>query len=110
MNIAQSILHKYPNADPLKDFRVQDDGEGQYIAEWNLPDPQPTVDELVVAWDTREANRKANEYKELRRKEYPPVGDQLDAIWKMLTPPTGSEAEAMKAQIEAVKAKYPKPV
>lgn len=48
-------------------------------------------------------------YKELRRAEYPPLGDQLDAIWKLVQPPTGSEAEAMKARIMAVKAKYPKP-
>lgn len=35
---------------------------------------------------------------------YPPIGDQLDALWK------GGEAlEAMQAQIAAVKAKYPKP-
>lgn len=36
--------------------------------------------------------------------EYPPVGDQLDALWK------GGEAAAeMLAKVQAVKAKYPKP-
>lgn len=39
-----------------------------------------------------------------RRKEYPPVGDQLDAFWK-----GGAAAEAMLAKIQAVKDKYPKP-
>jgi CRISPR/Cas system-associated endonuclease Cas3-HD len=40
-----------------------------------------------------------------RRSEYPPIGDQLDALWQ-----GGQAAIDMKARIEAVKAKYPKPV
>jgi hypothetical protein len=42
-------------------------------------------------------------YAEKRRQEYPPIGDQLDALWK-----GGVQAEAMKATIQAIKAKYPK--
>ena len=42
-------------------------------------------------------------YAEKRRQEYPPIGDQLDALWK-----GGAEAEAMKAKVQAVKNKYPK--
>lgn len=43
-------------------------------------------------------------YRELRAAAYPPVVDQLDAIWK------GFEAEAAMLQIIlAVKAEYPKP-
>ena len=39
-----------------------------------------------------------------RAQEYPPIGDQLDALWK------GGEAAAeMLAKVQAVKAKYPKP-
>lgn len=44
------------------------------------------------------------DYAELRRKEYPAIGDQLDALWK------GGEAlEAMKQQVMAVKDKFKKP-
>lgn len=43
-------------------------------------------------------------YREKRSKEYPPIGDQLDALWK-----GGAEAAAMKTKIDVVKAKYPKP-
>jgi hypothetical protein len=43
-------------------------------------------------------------YAEKRALEYPPIGDQMDAFWK-----GGSEAEAMKAKINAIKAKYPRP-
>lgn len=43
-------------------------------------------------------------YQDYRRMEYPPITDQLDALWK------GGEAAAeMLAQIQAVKSKYPKP-
>jgi hypothetical protein len=43
------------------------------------------------------------DYYAKRRAEYPPIGDQLDALWK------GGDAQtAMQAQIAAVKAKYPK--
>ena len=46
----------------------------------------------------------AYSYRELRRREYPALEDQLDAIWK------GGEAEEeMRATVLAVKAKYPKP-
>lgn len=43
-------------------------------------------------------------YRGLRAKAYPPVGDQLDALWK-----GGQEQAAMKAAIDKVKADYPKP-
>jgi hypothetical protein len=42
-------------------------------------------------------------YIEKRVAEYPPIGDQLDALWK------GGEAAAeMLAKVQAVKTKYPK--
>ena len=45
------------------------------------------------------------DYYAKRRAEYPAVGDQLDAQWK-----GGDAAAEMQAKIQAVKAKYPKPV
>jgi hypothetical protein len=42
-------------------------------------------------------------YSDKRLSEYPPIGDQLDAIWK-----GGDAAEAMRLQVQAVKDKYPK--
>jgi len=45
----------------------------------------------------------ATAYQRQRAVEYPPIGDQLDALWK------GGEAAAeMLAKVQAVKAKYPK--
>ena len=43
-------------------------------------------------------------YRELRARAYPPVGDQLDALWK-----GGAEQADMKAIIDKVKSDYPKP-
>jgi hypothetical protein len=58
-----------------------------------------------VAYDKAavEAYVQAHEYIAKRQAEYPPIGDQLDALWK-----GGAEAEAMLAKVQAVKTKYPK--
>jgi hypothetical protein len=53
---------------------------------------------LVNAWVD------PNAYKYKRQPEYPPIGDQLDALWK-----GGEDAQEMLAKVQAVKAKYPKP-
>jgi hypothetical protein len=58
-----------------------------------------------VPFDIEAAKTLANsrEYKNQRSVEYPPIGDQLDALFKAgLFPPE------MAAQIQAVKDKYPK--
>lgn len=47
----------------------------------------------------------AHAYIAKRASEYPPIGDQLDALWK-----GGAEAEAMLAKVQAVKARFPKGV
>jgi hypothetical protein len=53
MNIAQAIMHLFPQANPMIDFIVQDDsdGEGPYLAQWNIEAPQPTEEELQAAWE-----------------------------------------------------------
>ena len=51
-----------------------------------------------------EATENAVKYRELRAKAYPPMGDQLDALWK-----GGQDMAAMKAAIDKVKSDYPKP-
>jgi hypothetical protein len=73
--------------------------------------PVPFTAEEEAEWDAREAKHAAQqaalaktEYQRQRAAEYPPIGDQLDALWK-----GGDAAAAMLAQVQAVKAKYPKP-
>lgn len=76
---------------------IHEDGEAHGYA-------KPTQTEM----DEAVASVEAESYKEKRAVEYPPIGDQLDALWKELAPKT-PEAIQMKADIEAVKAKHPKP-
>lgn len=53
--------------------------------------------ELISDWENKE-------YQRQRAPEYPPIGDQLDALWK-----GGEAATEMLAKIQAIKSKYPKP-
>ena len=73
-----------------------DDGKGAFDKDGNKVEIDMA---LVDAWQDPDA------YKFARAAEYPPIGDQLDALWK-----GGAEAEAMLAKVQAVKQKFPKGV
>jgi hypothetical protein len=64
---------------------------------------QPTEAEITAEIARLQAEYDAQAYARSRASEYPPIGDQLDALWK-----GGDEAAAMLAKVQAVKAKYPK--
>ena len=69
-------------------------GETAYDADGN----EVSYDKAAV-----EAYVQAHSYIAKRQAEYPPIGDQLDALWK------GGEAAAeMLAKVQAVKSKFPK--
>jgi hypothetical protein len=73
-----------------------DDTAGAFDAQGN----KVTIDMAAVnAWID------PNAYKQLRAREYPPIGDQLDALYK-----AGVFPAELAAQIKAVKDKYPKGV
>ena len=61
--------------------------------------------EVAYDKDAVQAYVDAHAYIAKRASEYPPIGDQLDALWK-----GGAEAEAMLAKVQAVKLKFPKGV
>lgn len=63
---------------------------------------QADLDEARMA--AQKAAFAQTKYRRDRAAEYPSIGDQLDALWK-----GGDAATAMLAQVQAVKAKYPKP-
>jgi len=63
----------------------------------------PTLEEIQIEQARLDVQFINDAYKEKRAKEYPAIGDQLDALWK-----GGAAAETMLAQVMAVKAKYPK--
>lgn len=70
--------------------------------EGNADDSKKCVDGGKVVDRPKMAEVPMN-YTELRRLAYPKIEDQLDALWK-----GGAEAEGMRAQIQSIKAQFPK--
>ena len=88
--------------DFLEDVKLQDDsnGQGAYIAEWNLDIAQPTDAQLAsyeTAANTAEANAQVDA---TRISQYGSWGDQLDEIYH--------DIEAWKTRIQTIKNNNPK--
>ena len=84
----KAIRALYPNVVTI------DDGTGAFDKDGN----KVVIDMAAVnAWVD------PNQYKQQRVAEYPSIGDQLDALFH-----AGVFPEAMAAQIQAIKDKYPK--
>ena len=84
----KAILALYPNVVSVDDTEGAKDKDGNNVAV-NMSD--------VNAWVDPEA------YKHQRVSEYPPIGDQLDALFH-----AGVFPQEMADKIQAVKNKYPK--
>ena len=90
------------DVDFLNDVKLQDDsnGQGVYIAEWNLDIVQPTDAQLAsyeTVANTAEANAQVDA---TRRSQYGSWGDQLDEIYH--------DIEAWKTRIQGIKDNNPK--
>jgi hypothetical protein len=90
------------NVDFKSDVMLQDDsnGQGVYIAEWNLDIAQPTNAQLATyetAANTAEANATVDA---TRKSQYGSWGDQLDEIYH--------DIEAWKTRIQGIKNNNPK--
>ena len=88
--------------DFLNDVKLQDDsnGQGAYIAEWNLDIAQPTDEQLAsyeTAANTAESNAQVDA---TRRNQYGSWNDQLDEIFH--------DIDAWKARIQGIKNNNPK--
>jgi hypothetical protein len=94
-------LYANREIDFLKDVRLQDDGNGAYIKEWNLNIPKPTLAQL----DAFEAQAKIIESNQAqvqnRIKEYGSIAEQIEYI-------TENGIEAWQTKVNSIKAKYPK--
>jgi|TARA_R100000049_G_C1931376_1_gene75324 hypothetical protein len=90
---------------PDGDFRLHDDsqGAGPYIAEWRSGQPQPSTAEIEAAHAEWQAEYNAQAYARNRATAYPPIGDQLDALFH-----AGVFPSEMASTLQAVKDKYPK--
>ncbi len=82
-------------------YAYEADGSQDHLIGDKTPITQEEADKIKA--DKAAAEYAALSYADKRRQEYPALTDQLDALWK-----GGAEAEAMKATIQAIKAKHPK--
>ena len=97
-DIAKAIISLRPNA------KWSLDGDTYEGLVWlDAEETKPTEEEVNVECARLEEEYKLSEYKQQRAAEYPPIGDQLDALWK-----GGDAAAEMLAKVQAVKNKYPK--
>ena len=88
------------DVDFTTDVLLQDNGQGVYIAEWNLDIAQPTDAQLATyetAANTAESNATVDA---TRKNEYGDIGSQLDEIYH--------DIDAWKARILTVKNNNPK--
>ena len=90
------------NVDFTSDVLLQDDsnGQGAYIAEWNLDIAQPTDEQLAsyeTAANTAESNAQVDA---TRRSEYGSWNEQLDEIFHSI--------DDWKARIQTIKNNNPK--
>jgi hypothetical protein len=97
-DITDALLSLVPNA------RWSYRGQGYDGLEWLENYPPPTKEEIEAEITRLQSEYDSVKYKLERKQEYPPIGDQLDALWK-----GGDAAAEMLAMVQAVKAKYPKP-
>ena len=87
--------------DFTSDVKLQNDGQGDYIKEWNLDTPQPTQEQLD-ALETQADDYEYNLGQIAKRKaEYGTAEKQMENIIE-----NGLEAE--QTRIQLIKDKYPK--
>ena len=91
----QAIYNTHPTVNAIYEETYAVDAEGNSVV---------INEELVTAEVSRlQAEYDAQTYARSRVQEYPPIGDQLDALFK-----AGVFPAEMAAAIQAVKDKYPK--
>ena len=91
----QAIYNTYPSVVRIDDSLGAFDSEGNSVA----------IDQSAVDAEAArlQAELDTTKYQRLRAPEYPPIGDQLDALFH-----AGVFPEDMASQLQAVKDKYPK--
>ena len=104
-NLSTKIkLYANRKVDFSKDVRLQDDGNGAYIAEWNLDIAQPTEAQLNALESQANEIERINNIRNQRENNYPSLADQLDMqYWDKI-----NGTNKWQQAINAVKQKYPK--
>ena len=87
--------------DLLKEVKLQDDGQGAYIKEWNVDGVAKPTDSQLNALASDATKLKNNEIiKDTRKAAYGDIGEELDEIYK--------DFDAWKARIKKIKDDNPK--
>lgn len=81
------------------------DGDEYTGLVWHESTDCPTEEELENLKDSVETEKSNTAYVKLRQKQYPPIGDQLDALFH-----AGVFPEDMAEKIKEVKSSFPKPI
>ena len=93
---------------PDKDFIMQDDGDGAYIAEWRSSSDRPTVADIEAAHNEWAAHHASQEYARKRKAEYPSIDELVVALWEGVVEERMAAVTQLEAQRQEIKAKYPK--
>jgi len=89
--------------DFTKDVKLQDDGDGSYIKEWNVAEAQPTEEQLNAVENQANDMEALNQVYANRKKEYPTIEELVVALYD------SDDKAAVDEKRAAVKLKYPKP-
>ena len=100
--VENALRQLCPNAAWAVTYGTTDD---DYSIDWQSDLQQPTKKQINAEIKKLQEAFDLNEYAFDREKKYPPIGDQLDALYH-----AGVFPEEMTAQIKAVKDLYPKPI
>jgi len=98
-----SKIKQYVNAevDFINDVKLQDDGNGAYIKEWNLDIPKPTDAQLSAVETEADKMERNNQVIATRKKLYGSWESQLEEIYD-------NGIESWKTRIAQIKTDNPK--
>ena len=89
------------SVDFLSDVRFKNDGDGDYIAEWNIDSVAKPSDSQLASYETAgNTEEKNNGIRETRKSLYGNIGDQLDEIY--------ADIDDWKKRIKTIKDANPK--
>ena len=94
---ANSKIYK----DELENYKLQNDGSGDYIHTWNVSGLSKPTDSQLATYETAGNTETNNDViRATRRVAYGNIGEQLDEIYK--------DIDAWKARIKKIKDDNPK--
>lgn len=108
MTLSDILALKFPGLDFTKDVRLQDDGNGVYINEWNLETPIPSAQTLQQWEQELDLVYRQKLVREERAKAYPSWREQEDMKYHDAIATDGITDRWLTA-ISAVKDTYPIP-